>query len=91
MAAPSSGKAVARVVALEEALAQDGRQALDKMLAGASEQSAGVQQVGESLQALDQQTQQNAALVEQTAAAASSLRDPAVSLVERVARFQLPH
>ena len=46
--------------------------------------------MGDSLQTLDQQTQANAALVEETAAAASSLHDQAVALFERVARFKLP-
>jgi methyl-accepting chemotaxis protein len=55
-----------------------------------TEQSAGVQQVGGAIQVLDQQTQQNAALVEQTAAAAISLHDQATALAGRVARFRLP-
>ena len=46
--------------------------------------------VGGSLQALDQQTQQNTALVEQTAAAAQSLHDQANALAEEVSRFRLP-
>jgi methyl-accepting chemotaxis protein len=61
-----------------------------EVLRAAGEQSSGVQMIGESLQTLDRQTQQNAALVEQTAAAAGSLRDQAVALADRVARFQLP-
>jgi methyl-accepting chemotaxis protein len=56
----------------------------------ATEQSAGVSSVGASVQRLDQMTQQNAALVEQTAAAASSLRDQAVDLAGEVATFKLP-
>ena len=55
-----------------------------------TEQSAGVRQVGGSIQSLDQQTQQNAALVEQTAAAAAGLHSQAISLAGRVARFRLP-
>jgi methyl-accepting chemotaxis protein len=61
-----------------------------QVLTGTSEQSAGIKLVGESLQALDQQTQQNAALVEETAAAAASLHDQAIALSERVAQFKLP-
>jgi methyl-accepting chemotaxis protein len=61
-----------------------------EVLRAAAEQSAGVHSIGESLQTLDTQTQQNAALVEQTAAAAGSLRDQAVALADRVARFKLP-
>jgi methyl-accepting chemotaxis protein len=55
----------------------------------ATEQSAGVSSVGASVQRLDQMTQQNAALVEQTAAAASSLRDQAVDLAGEVASVQV--
>jgi methyl-accepting chemotaxis protein len=63
---------------------------MSEVLRAAAEQSAGVHSIGESLQTLDTQTQQNAALVEQTAAAAGSLRDQAVALSDRVARFRLP-
>jgi len=55
-----------------------------------TEQSAGVRQVGGSIQSLDQQTQQNAALVEQTAAAAAGLHSQAIALADRVSRFRLP-
>ena len=61
-----------------------------EIFTSSNEQSAGVRQVGGSIQSLDQQTQQNAALVEQTAAAAISLHDQAISLASRVARFRLP-
>ncbi|WP_297396469.1 methyl-accepting chemotaxis protein [Hydrogenophaga sp.] len=53
------------------------------------EQSAGVSQVGEAVVQLDQTTQQNAALVEQMSAAASSLRQQADELVKTVSVFQL--
>ncbi|MES2187150.1 MAG: methyl-accepting chemotaxis protein [Pseudomonadota bacterium] len=61
-----------------------------EVLTGSSEQAAGVRLVGDALQTLDQQTQQNAALVEQTAAAAGALHDQANALAARVARFRLP-
>jgi len=35
-------------------------------------------------------TQQNASLVEETAAAAASMRDQAVALSQEVARFKMP-
>ena len=57
--------------------------------AASSEQSAGVGQVGEAVVQMDQTTQQNAALVEQMAAAASSLRQQANELVQTVAVFRL--
>ena len=63
---------------------------MTEVLASTNEQSSGVRVVGASLQALDQQTQQNAALVEQTAAAAKSLHDQANALADRVSRFRLP-
>jgi methyl-accepting chemotaxis protein len=53
------------------------------------EQSAGVSQVGEAVVQLDQTTQQNAALVEEMSAAASSLRQQADELVKTVSVFQL--
>ncbi|UUX97140.1 methyl-accepting chemotaxis protein [Aquabacterium sp. J223] len=53
------------------------------------EQSGGVHLVSDSLGTLDRQTQQNAALVEETAAAADSLREQALALAARVARFRV--
>ncbi len=54
-----------------------------------AEQSDGVGQVGEAISQMDQTTQQNAALVEQTSAAAESLRQQADQLVQSVAVFRL--
>jgi len=56
-----------------------------------SEQSIGVNQVGEAVTEMDQTTQQNAALVEEMAAAALSLKRQANGLVESVSVFHLPH
>ena len=56
-----------------------------------SEQSLGVRQVGEAVSSMDQTTQQNAALVEEMAAAASSLKSQAQELVQTVAVFKLAH
>jgi methyl-accepting chemotaxis protein len=53
------------------------------------EQASGVAQVGEAVNQMDQTTQQNAALVEQMAAAASGLKNQAQDLVQVVARFKL--
>ncbi|MDI4659275.1 methyl-accepting chemotaxis protein, partial [Xanthobacter autotrophicus] len=47
-----------------------------------NEQSQGVSQVGEAVVQMDQVTQQNAALVEESAAAAGSLKSQADNLVE---------
>ena len=57
--------------------------------AASSEQSQGVAQVGEAVTQMDQTTQQNAALVEESAAAADSLRKQAQDLVDAVAVFKL--
>jgi methyl-accepting chemotaxis protein len=53
------------------------------------EQALGVGQIGEAVTHLDQVTQQNAALVEEMAAAASSLKTQASDLVREVATFVL--
>ena len=52
------------------------------------EQSSGVALLQQSLTEMDQSTQQNAALVEQSAAAAESLRQQARQLVTSVSRFK---
>ena len=65
-------------------------QLLAEVATGAREQTQGVSQSARAVQDLDTATQQNAALVEQTAAAASSLNDQAHGLAAEVARFRLP-
>jgi methyl-accepting chemotaxis protein len=57
---------------------------------GTQEQSLGVSQVSEAVHEMDRVTQQNAALVEQTAAAAASVKEHAAQLAEEVARFRMP-
>jgi methyl-accepting chemotaxis protein len=54
-----------------------------------TEQSTGVHQVGEAVAQMDRTTQQNAALVEQSAAAAESLRQQAGQLLQGVSAFKL--
>jgi methyl-accepting chemotaxis protein len=66
------------------------RELLDDVAAGAKEQTLGIAQSSLAVQELDTATQQNAALVEQTAAAAASLKDQAVALAGEVAQFKLP-
>ena len=53
------------------------------------QQSQGVAEVGTAIQQMDQMTQQNAALVEEMAAAASSLQSQAQALVQAVSVFDL--
>ena len=53
------------------------------------QQSGGIGQIGDAVGALDQTTQQNAALVEQSAAAAESLSQQAARLTQIVSVFRL--
>ncbi len=62
---------------------------IGEITAAASEQSDGIGQVNQAVNQLDQMTQQNAALVEESAAAAQSLRDQATRLVGAVRVFKL--
>ena len=62
---------------------------MGEISAASNEQSVGVAQVGEAVTQMDHATQQNAALVEQMAAAASSLKSQAQDLVQTVAVFKL--
>ncbi|MBI5255750.1 MAG: hypothetical protein HY855_04570 [Burkholderiales bacterium] len=60
-----------------------------EITSASSEQATGVNQVGEAITQMDQVTQQNAALVEESAAAAESLRGQAQQLVSAVAVFKI--
>ncbi|MDO9366215.1 MAG: methyl-accepting chemotaxis protein [Methylotenera sp.] len=62
---------------------------MGEISAASSEQSAGIDQVNNAITSMDEVTQQNAALVEQAAAAAESLVDQAIGLVETVSAFKL--
>jgi methyl-accepting chemotaxis protein len=57
--------------------------------AATQEQNDGISQVHRAVTEMDQTTQQNAALVEQTAAAAATLRDQADKLEEVVSAFRI--
>ncbi|WP_296444582.1 methyl-accepting chemotaxis protein [Rhodoferax sp. UBA5149] len=62
---------------------------MGEISAASNEQAQGVAQVGEAITQMDQATQQNAALVEESAAAADSLKTQAQQLVQAVAVFKL--
>ena len=62
---------------------------MGEISAASVEQSAGVSQVGDAVTSMDQATQQNAALVEESSAAAESLKVQAQQLVNAVAVFKL--
>ncbi|WP_201493703.1 methyl-accepting chemotaxis protein [Rubrivivax sp. A210] len=67
--------------------------AVDELLTGVAgaeaQQDIGIHQIGKAVHDLDELTQQNAALVEQTAAAAKALHDQANELGVEVSRFRL--
>jgi methyl-accepting chemotaxis protein len=62
---------------------------IGEITAASSEQSDGIGQINSAVTQLDQMTQQNAALVEESAAAAESLREQANRLAEVVSVFRV--
>ena len=62
---------------------------IGEITAASAEQSDGIGQINGSVTQLDQMTQQNAALVEESAAAAESLKDQAQKLAQVVSVFRL--
>jgi methyl-accepting chemotaxis protein len=62
---------------------------IGEISAAASEQSKGIGEVNTAVAQLDQMTQQNAALVEESAAAAESLREQAQRMAQVVSTFKL--
>jgi methyl-accepting chemotaxis protein len=62
---------------------------IGEISAAAAEQSSGIGQVSQAVADLDQMTQQNATLVEQSAAAAQSLQDQSGNLTSAMAGFKL--
>jgi methyl-accepting chemotaxis protein len=61
---------------------------MGEISAASTEQSQGIEQVNRAITQMDETTQQNAALVEEAAAAAESLQDQAASLSQAVAVFR---
>jgi methyl-accepting chemotaxis protein-2 (aspartate sensor receptor) len=62
---------------------------IGEISSASAEQSAGIGEVNTAVAQLDQMTQQNAALVEQSAAAADNLKDQAQRLAQAVSVFRL--
>jgi methyl-accepting chemotaxis protein len=62
---------------------------MGEISAASHEQTQGIEQINQAITQMDQVTQQNAALVEEAAAASSSLREQAGILVEAVGVFRL--
>ncbi|MBT9488402.1 MAG: chemotaxis protein, partial [Rubrivivax sp.] len=63
---------------------------IGEISAAAVEQNSGIGLVNTAVAELDRMTQQNAALVEESAAAAESLKDQAASLAQAVSVFRTP-
>ena len=64
---------------------------VDEITSASIEQSRGIEQVGRAVSQLDSVTQQNAALVEESAAAADSMKHQATKLAQTVAVFDVGH
>jgi methyl-accepting chemotaxis protein len=62
---------------------------IGEISASAHEQTSGIEQINQAIVQLDNVTQQNAALVEQAAAAADSLNQQAANMVQVVSIFKL--
>jgi methyl-accepting chemotaxis protein len=78
-----AGSTIGEVVANAQRIAN----IIGEITAAANEQSDGIGQVNVAVNQLDQMTQQNAALVEQSSAAAQSLKDQALSLAQAILVF----
>jgi methyl-accepting chemotaxis protein-1 (serine sensor receptor) len=81
----SAGQTIGEVVAQVQRVSR----LIGEISAATLEQSGGITQVNEAVTQLDQVTQQNAALVEESAAAAASLREQAERLAQAVSVFKL--
>lgn len=62
---------------------------MGEIMAASQEQTAGIEQINQAIAQMDEVTQQNAALVEEAAAAAQSLQDQAGNLSQVVSVFQV--
>ena len=80
-----AGQTMAEIVSSVQGVSQT----INAITAAVSEQSDGIGEINTAVGQLDQMTQQNAALVEQSAAAASSLQDQAQRLAQAVGVFRL--
>jgi methyl-accepting chemotaxis protein len=80
-----TGRTLERIVGQVVRLSQ----LVDDIAASAQEQATGLAEVNTAVNAMDQVTQQNAAMVEQATAASHSLAAQAVQLAEMVGQFQL--
>ncbi|MCC4619826.1 methyl-accepting chemotaxis protein [Xanthomonas cassavae CFBP 4642] len=80
----SAGKTMGEIVSSVQRVTD----IMGEISAASQEQSAGIEQVNQTVTQMDETTQQNAALVEEATAAARALEDQAVGLTEAVAVFK---
>ncbi|WP_372390399.1 methyl-accepting chemotaxis protein [Xanthomonas sp. NCPPB 3582] len=80
----SAGKTMGEIVASVQRVTD----IMGEISAASQEQSAGIEQVNQTVTQMDETTQQNAALVEEATAAARALEEQAVGLTEAVAVFK---
>ena len=80
-----SGKALAEIVESVKKVTDS----VAEIAAASQEQSAGIDQVNNAVMQMDEMTQQNAALVEEAAAAARAMHEQAGELTRQVGFFQL--
>lgn len=81
-----AGKSMSGIVAQ----VQQVNDLIAEISAASLEQSSGIGQISDAVAQLDQVTQQNAALVEESAAAADSLKHQAAQLAQTVSVFKVP-
>lgn len=62
---------------------------MSEIASASAEQSTGIEEISNAVSQMDEMTQQNAALVEEAAAAAESLQSQADQLTQRVAAFRV--
>ncbi|MCZ8180082.1 MAG: methyl-accepting chemotaxis protein [Rhizobium sp.] len=80
-----TGRALGRITEQVEAV----NGLIQRISQSASEQASGLKEINIAVNQMDQMTQQNAAMVEETTAASSVLNDEALILKEMVARFRI--
>ncbi|MCC8632513.1 methyl-accepting chemotaxis protein [Xanthomonas hortorum pv. gardneri] len=80
----SAGKTMGEIVSSVQRVTN----IMGEISAASQEQSAGIEQVNQTVTQMDETTQQNAALVEEATAAARALEDQATQLTDAVAVFK---
>ncbi len=82
-------QAGAAMTQMVDSVAARDRQAMSEIVSASDEQSVGIEEVNRAVMQMDEITQQNAALVEQAAAAAESMRDQTSHLSQAISVFKM--